>query len=74
MSKKKLYQVEVEQKSIVVDKLVLAVRAEDMGEAIKLVQMGLGDFVCREELERQPDDLYVDTAVVTEVEEVDDEY
>ena len=73
MSKKKLYQVEVEQKSIVVDKLVLAVRAEDMGEAIKLVQMGLGDFVCREELERQPDDLYIDTAVVTEVEEVDDE-
>ena len=44
-----------------------------MGEAIKLVQMGLGDFVCREELERQPDDLYIDTAVVTEVEEVDDE-
>ena len=74
MSKKKLYEVEVEQKSIVVDKLVLAVRAEDMGEAIKLVQMGLGDFVCREELERQPDDLYIDTAVVTEVEEVDDEY
>ena len=73
MSKKKLYEVEVEQKSIVVDKLVLAVRAEDMGEAIKLVQMGLGDFVCREELERQPDDLYIDTAVVTEVEEVDDE-
>ena len=72
MSKKKLYQVEVEQKSIVVDKLVLAVRAEDMGEAIKLVQMGLGDFVCREELERQPDDLYIDTAVVTEVEEIDE--
>ena len=73
MSKKQLYEVDVEQKSIVVDKLVMAVRADDKGEAIKLVQMGLGDFVCREELEREPDDLYIDTAVVTEVEEVDDE-
>ena len=72
MDNKKLYEVEVEQKSSVVDKLVMAVRAEDMGEAIKLVQMGLGDFVCREEVERQPDDLYIDTAVVTEVEEIDE--
>jgi hypothetical protein len=69
----KLFEVEVEQKFSVVDRLVYIVRADNIGEAIKLIEEGQGNLCHTEELERQDEELYIDTAIVTEIEEIEGE-
>ena len=65
----KLFSVSVEQEFRVIDRLEFLVRADNIGDAIKLVDEGQGNLCHSDELEREGGDLYIDTAVVEEVEE-----
>jgi hypothetical protein len=67
---KKLYEVVVDQRSVVFDKIVYIVEAENMGEAIAKCQSGdYEDIAHSEELDRDWQETYWNEAHVDDLDE-----
>ena len=64
---KKVYEVVVDQRSVVFDKVVLIVEAESEAEAIHKCQYGEYDDIDSEEMDRDHEETYWNDVVVEEL-------
>ena len=65
----KFYEIDVEQKFRVIDRIVYIVKADSKEEALELVKEGKGDICHSEELERDGHEPYWYTAKIEEGED-----